>query len=106
MRALAREFVVWTPILILTASLSVRKSFGPANVRGTLPAGSVKEGVVKLADSNIEYFSQGEGAPIVLLPFGSLTVGYLERLSQSGPVNIDTLLEIVWRACWLPTTQS
>lgn len=41
----------------------------------------MEEGVVKLGDTNIEYFSQGNGAPIVLLPFGSLTVGYLEGLS-------------------------
>ena len=43
---------------------------------------SVQEGVVKLKNSNIEYFSQGEGTPIVLLPFGGLTVGYMEAISQ------------------------
>ena len=42
----------------------------------------VQEGIVRLADSQIEYFSQGEGEPIVLLPFGGLTVGYMEALSQ------------------------
>ncbi len=41
-----------------------------------------QEGIVKLGDSNIEYFSQGQGEPIVLLPFGGLTVGYMEALSQ------------------------
>ena len=39
--------------------------------------------MVRLTNSNIEYFSQGEGEPIVLLlPFGGLTVGYLEVLSR------------------------
>jgi hypothetical protein len=42
----------------------------------------VQEGIIKLPDSNIEYFTQGNGEPIVLLPFGGLTVGYLEVLSQ------------------------
>jgi pimeloyl-ACP methyl ester carboxylesterase len=39
--------------------------------------------MVKLSDSNIEYFSEGNGQPIVLLPGGSLTVGYLEALAHS-----------------------
>ena len=46
------------------------------------PAKKVQEGIVKLPDSNIEYFTQGNGEPIVLLPFGGVTVGYLEVLSQ------------------------
>jgi len=40
-------------------------------------------GVIKLADSNIEYFSQGQGEAVVLLPGGSLTVGYMEGLAQA-----------------------
>jgi len=40
-------------------------------------------GVIKLKDSNIEYFSEGKGQPIVLLPGGSLTVGYMEGLSHA-----------------------
>ena len=47
-----------------------------------------KEGIVKLADSSIQYFSRGEGETIVLLPGGTLTVGYLdgvaEVLAESG----------------------
>ena len=39
--------------------------------------------MVKLADSNIEYFSQGNGQAIVLLPGGSLTVGYMDGLARS-----------------------
>jgi predicted alpha/beta-fold hydrolase len=46
------------------------------------PAKIVQGGIVKLPDSNIEYFTQGNGEPIVLLPFGGLTVGYLEVLSR------------------------
>jgi len=38
--------------------------------------------MVKLTDSNIEYFSEGQGEPIVLLPFGGPTVGYMQGLSQ------------------------
>ncbi|HEX8797449.1 MAG TPA: alpha/beta hydrolase [Terriglobales bacterium] len=45
-------------------------------------ASGVEEGVVKLKDSNIQYFSQGKGTPIVLLPFGGLTVGYLAGISE------------------------
>lgn len=44
-------------------------------------ATQVETGIVKLADSNIEYFSRGKGETIVLLPGGTLTVGYL----MSGP---------------------
>jgi pimeloyl-ACP methyl ester carboxylesterase len=82
MTASAPKVAIWTQLLFLLVSLSVSTSFGPAQTRGATPAGTVEEGVVKLADANIEYFSQGNGAPIVLLPFGSLTVGYLEGLSQ------------------------
>jgi pimeloyl-ACP methyl ester carboxylesterase len=80
----AQKLIVWTPILILGASLLVSGSLfpRPANLWGTSVSHPVKEGLVKLADSDIEYFSQGEGEPIVLLPFGSLTVGYLEGFSQ------------------------
>jgi pimeloyl-ACP methyl ester carboxylesterase len=42
----------------------------------------VQEGIVKLTNSEIQYFSQGHGEPIVLLPFGGLTVGYMDELAQ------------------------
>src|SRR5579863_5444274 len=45
--------------------------------------GKGTEGIVKLADSNIEYFSRGEGEAIVLLPGGTLTVGYLDGLAEA-----------------------
>jgi pimeloyl-ACP methyl ester carboxylesterase len=44
---------------------------------------SIETGIVKLADSNIEYFSRGKGEPIVLLPGGTLTVGYLDGLADA-----------------------
>jgi len=45
--------------------------------------GKGKGGIVKLADSSIEYFSRGEGEAIVLLPGGTLTVGYLDGLAEA-----------------------
>jgi pimeloyl-ACP methyl ester carboxylesterase len=39
--------------------------------------------MVKLADANIEYFSQGQGDVVVLLPGGSLSVNYMEGLAQA-----------------------
>jgi len=47
------------------------------------PAQTVETGIVKLADSNIQYFSRGEGETIVLLPGGTLTVGYLDGLAEA-----------------------
>jgi pimeloyl-ACP methyl ester carboxylesterase len=49
----------------------------------TASPGKGKEGIVKLADSSIEYFSRGEGETIVLLPGGTLTVGYLDGLADA-----------------------
>ncbi len=46
-------------------------------------AQTATEGVVKLSDASIEYFSQGQGEAVVLLPGGSLTVGYMEGLAQA-----------------------
>jgi pimeloyl-ACP methyl ester carboxylesterase len=45
--------------------------------------GKGKEGIVKLADSSIEYFSRGEGEAVVLLPGGTLTVGYMDGLAEA-----------------------
>jgi pimeloyl-ACP methyl ester carboxylesterase len=46
-------------------------------------AQTVETGLVKLADSNIEYFSRGNGEAIVLLPGGTLTVGYLDGVADA-----------------------
>lgn len=45
--------------------------------------GKGTEGIVKLTDSNIEYFTRGQGEAIVLLPGGTLTVGYLDGLADA-----------------------
>jgi len=42
----------------------------------------VETGMVKLTDSNIQYFSRGQGESIVLLPGGTLTVGYLDEVAD------------------------
>lgn len=60
-------------------------------VQGAEPANSVEEGVIKLVDSSIEYFSQGNGEPVVLLPGGSLDVDYMKGLA-------DALAEAGYRA--------
>jgi pimeloyl-ACP methyl ester carboxylesterase len=41
----------------------------------------VETGVLKVGDANIEYFSQGKGPAVVLLPGGSLNVDYMEAVS-------------------------
>jgi pimeloyl-ACP methyl ester carboxylesterase len=46
-------------------------------------AGPWKEGIVKLSDSSIQYFSRGQGEAIVLLPGGTLTVDYLDGLAEA-----------------------
>jgi pimeloyl-ACP methyl ester carboxylesterase len=45
-------------------------------------AQTVEAGLVKLADSTIEYFSRGEGDTIILLPAANLTVGYMDGLAR------------------------
>jgi pimeloyl-ACP methyl ester carboxylesterase len=49
----------------------------------TVHAQTVETGLVELTDSRIEYFSRGEGEPIVLLPGGTLKVGYLDGLAEA-----------------------
>ncbi|UVC14456.1 alpha/beta fold hydrolase [Mesorhizobium onobrychidis] len=46
-------------------------------------AQTVETGIVKLADSSIEYVSRGEGEAIVLLPGATLTIGYLDGLAEA-----------------------
>jgi pimeloyl-ACP methyl ester carboxylesterase len=53
-----------------------------AQSQSTTPS-KVETGIVKLPDSNIEYFSRGKGEAIVLLPGGTLTVGYLDGLADT-----------------------
>ena len=44
---------------------------GQAAAQGTTSTSGVKEGIVTLADSKIQYFSRGKGETIVLLPGGT-----------------------------------
>jgi len=78
----SHKFVSWTALLTFAACLSALNASGQAATRAPARSAPAQEGMVKLTASNIEYFSQGQGAPIVLLPFGGLTVGYMEGLSQ------------------------
>ena len=82
MTAWPHNFALWTALLTVAACLSAVSVSGQASTRAGARAAPARQGVVKLADSTIEYFSQGQGEPIVLLPFGGLTVGYMEALSQ------------------------
>lgn len=49
---------------------------GEAAAQRTAAVSAVKEGIITSTDSKIEYFSRGKGETIVLLPGGTLTVGY------------------------------
>jgi pimeloyl-ACP methyl ester carboxylesterase len=67
---------------IFAGVVSLTLLSGKTAAQTTAKASSVKEGIIKLADSNIEYFSRGEGETIVLLPGGTLTVDYLDGLAE------------------------
>jgi len=70
-----------------TATLICALAMTNAHAQGasttTMANGHGKEGIVKLSDSSIEYFSRGQGEAIVLLPGGTLTVGYLDGLAEA-----------------------
>ncbi|PZV13290.1 MAG: hypothetical protein DCF20_15645 [Pseudanabaena sp.] len=68
-------------LILLTIALFSALAISTAHAQ-TAPSHG-KEGIVKLAESKIEYFSRGEGEPIVLLPGGTLTVGYLDGLAEA-----------------------
>jgi pimeloyl-ACP methyl ester carboxylesterase len=55
----------------------------PAKPASEQVASSVQSGIVKVGDADIQYFSQGEGAAVVLLPGGSLDVGYMEAIASA-----------------------
>jgi pimeloyl-ACP methyl ester carboxylesterase len=44
---------------------------------------TAKNGMVELPDAKIEYFDQGEGEPVVMLPGGSLNVTYMQPLADA-----------------------
>ena len=66
-------------IRLLAGSSCVLAMFAATAV----PAAGQDTGMVKLADANIEYFSQGQGDVVVLLPGGSLNVKYMEGLAKA-----------------------
>src|SRR6185436_13380290 len=72
-----------SPALLCRALLGVLLSPLCATAQNAAASTRVDSGMVKLADSNIEYFTQGQGEAVVLLPGGSLTVGYMEGLAQA-----------------------
>jgi hypothetical protein len=43
---------------------------------------AAENGIVKVGDAGIEYLTRGKGQAIVLLPGGTLTVGYLDGLAD------------------------
>jgi hypothetical protein len=78
----ARDRAVWTGALVSFACLSSVRVAGQSRALRSPSASPVKDGLVNLTGSTIEYFSQGQGPPIVLLPFAGLTVGYMDGLAQ------------------------
>jgi len=72
-----------TLIAIFAGAVSLILPSGKTAAQTTAEASTVEEGIIKLADSNIEYFSRGEGETIVLLPGGTLTVDYLDGLAEA-----------------------
>jgi pimeloyl-ACP methyl ester carboxylesterase len=72
----------WFLILGLTCYFLAPDAGRLAKAQGAPAKTSIQHGIVKLSESNIEYFSQGKGRTIVLLPFGGLTVGYLQEFSD------------------------
>src|SRR6476620_5448007 len=64
-------------VLLIAATILVAST-------GALAASpGVETGLIKVGDANIQYFSQGQGEVVVLLPGGSLTVGYMEGLAKA-----------------------
>jgi pimeloyl-ACP methyl ester carboxylesterase len=69
--------------LLAFIALFVASLLLPAASATIAQAQPVETGVVKLADSSIQYFSRGKGESIVLLPGGTLTVGYLDGVAEA-----------------------
>jgi pimeloyl-ACP methyl ester carboxylesterase len=64
----------------LVSALALTSAHAQAAPAATSPW---KEGIVKLSDASIQYFSRGQGETIVLLPGGTLTVAYLDGLAEA-----------------------
>ena len=73
-------------VAVMIAALIPTTLFGTSQASQGAPPSTpskVEIGIVKLPESNIEYFSRGNGEPIVLLPGGTLTVGYLDGVADA-----------------------
>jgi pimeloyl-ACP methyl ester carboxylesterase len=72
---------------VITSTIAVAGLFAASLALPTFAtisqAQTVETGIVKLDLSSIEYFSRGAGESIVLLPGGTLTVGYLDGLAEA-----------------------
>ncbi len=69
--------------MALSVAVAVVLTTTPAKSAPEQAAASVQTGIVKLGDADIQYFSQGAGEAVVLLPGGSLDVGYMEGLADA-----------------------
>jgi pimeloyl-ACP methyl ester carboxylesterase len=68
----------FSAVLTVAVAASLTASTG-----ATAASPGVETGLIKVGDANIEYFSQGQGQAVVLLPGGSLTVGYMDGLAKA-----------------------
>ena len=67
-----------------SAALTIAVAASLAASTGAIAASpGVETDLIKVGDANIQYFSQGQGEVVVLLPGGSLTVGYMEGLAKA-----------------------
>ena len=82
MSVISLRIVSWFLILGLTLYFQAPEAGAHAQAQGAPPKTSIQHGIVKVTDANIEYFSEGHGESIVLLPFGGLTVGYMQEVSD------------------------
>jgi pimeloyl-ACP methyl ester carboxylesterase len=76
MNAARREFLCAALTFAVAASLA-------ASTGAIAASQAVETGLIKVGEARIEYFSQGQGPAVVLLPGGSLTVGYMEGLAKA-----------------------
>jgi pimeloyl-ACP methyl ester carboxylesterase len=84
MRTTKRTFISAALAGAIAVMIFTSSKTQPAHAQATagIPP-AVETGMVKLADSNIQYFSRGKGEAIVLLPGGTLTVDYLDGLADA-----------------------
>jgi pimeloyl-ACP methyl ester carboxylesterase len=66
----------------LAAGLAIAAAGLPVPAAAARPKAGT-EGMVSLPDAQIQYFSRGKGETVVLLPGGTLTVGYLDQVAEA-----------------------